>query len=216
MRRIFLQSLTALALSAGASAAFAQVWAHVDENGVTQFTNLPQANGRLVLAGPDIVTIPSVGMEQAARQAVAVVSAKPAFRELQPHLAEVAATHGVDPALVKAVAVAESAFNPQAVSHKGAVGLMQVMPATAQRYAMQHLPRSEVAQKLKDPRLNADLGTRYLADLQRLYPDRLDLVLAAYNAGEGAVARAGHQIPNFRETQHYVRKVMAVYRLLAG
>lgn len=216
MRRFFLCSLSTLVLGTGASAALAQVWAHVDENGVTQFTNLPQAHARLVLAGPEPVAVPSAGLEQSARQAVAVVSAKPVFRELQPHLQEVAATHGVDPALVKAVAVAESAFNPQAVSHKGAVGLMQVMPATAQRYAMQALPREEVVRKLKDPRVNAELGTRYLADLLRLYPGRLDLVLAAYNAGEGAVARAGHQIPDFRETQHYVRKVLAVYKLLAG
>ena len=182
-----------------------------------QFTNVPQANARLVLAGPsEAGTAVTPGHESAARQAVAVVSAKPAFAELQPHLREVAANHGVDPALVKAVAVAESAFNPHAVSHKGAVGLMQLMPATAQRYAMQHLPVQEVALKLKEPRLNADLGTRYLADLMRLYPGRLDLALAAYNAGEGAVARAGHQIPNYRETQQYVRKVLAIYKVFTG
>ena len=104
MRRFFLCSLSTLVLGTGASAALAQVWAHVDENGVTQFTNLPQAHARLVLAGPEPVAVPSAGLEQSARQAVAVVSAKPVFRELQPHLQEVAATHGVDPALVKAVA----------------------------------------------------------------------------------------------------------------
>lgn len=218
--------LKAVALAAGAglalSAAQAQVWAHVDENGVTHFTNVPQAHGRLVLAGPPepapaVESVPvAAGAEAAARRAVASVSAKPVYQDLQPHLHQVAQAHGVDLALVKAVAVAESAFNPLAVSHKGAVGLMQVMPATAQRYAMQHLPRAEVAQRLKDPRLNAELGVRYLADLQRLFPGRLDLVLAAYNAGEGAVTRAGHQIPNYRETQHYVSRVLALYRVLTG
>lgn len=196
----------------------AQVWAHADENGVMQFTNLPQSGGTLILAGPPPAadTRPEAGAEAdaSARRALAVVNAKPAYAQIQPHLQAAAAVHGVDPALVKAVAVTESAFNTQAVSHKGAVGLMQVMPATAQRYAWQHLSRHEVAQKLKDPRLNAELGTRYLADLLRLYPGRLDLALAAYNAGEGAVARAGHQVPNYRETQHYVRKVLALYRVL--
>lgn len=217
----------ACALGAGllAPAAQAQVWAHVDDNGVTQFSNVPQANARLVLAGPPPAPAPEspplvggtdAGADAAARRAVAHVATKPEFQHLVPHLQQVAQTHGVELALVKAVAVAESAFNPQAVSHKGAVGLMQVMPATAQRYAMQHLPRTEVARKLKDPRLNAELGVRYLADLQRQFPGRMDLVLAAYNAGEGAVTRAGHQIPNYRETQHYVRKVLALYRVLAG
>lgn len=196
----------------------AQVWAHIDEDGVIQFTNLPQPRGTLILAGPTPVANPPSEMfsdaETLAKRALAVVNAKPAYALIQPHLQAAAAVHGVDPALVKAVAVTESAFNTQAVSHKGAVGLMQVMPATAQRYAWQHLSRHEVAQKLKDPRLNAELGTRYLADLLRLYPGRLDLALAAYNAGEGAVARAGHQVPNYRETQHYVRKVLALYRVL--
>lgn len=197
----------------------AQVWVQVDENGVRHFSNQPHPQAQLILGGAPSDAASSMATEQGedqARRALAAVRAKPAFHELQPHLVEAAAAHGVDPALIKAVAVAESAFNPNAVSHKGAVGLMQVMPATAQRYGFQHLPRAEVALRLKDPRLNADLGTRYLADLQRLYPGRLDLVLAAYNAGEGAVARAGHQVPNFNETRHYVRKVLAVYRVLIG
>jgi soluble lytic murein transglycosylase-like protein len=71
-----------------------------------------------------------------------------------------------------------------------------------------------VVQKLKEPGLNIQVGTRHLAELTRLYPGRMDLVLAAYNAGQGAVSRAGHQIPNYRETQNYVRKVLAMYKLL--
>jgi soluble lytic murein transglycosylase-like protein len=120
----------------------------------------------------------------------------------------------LDYALVKAVTATESAFNPNAISHKGAVGLMQIMPATAAQYGVRSEPGVSVTQKLKAPDVNIQIGTRLLADLFRLYPDRIDLVLAAYNAGQGAVSRAGHQIPNYRETQNYVRKVLAVYKVL--
>jgi soluble lytic murein transglycosylase-like protein len=91
---------------------------------------------------------------------------------------------------------------------------MQIMPATATQYGVRPEPGVSISQKLKVPDVNIQVGTRLLADLFRLYPGRVDLVLAAYNAGQGAVSRAGNQIPNYRETQNYVRKVLAVYKIL--
>jgi len=113
-----------------------------------------------------------------------------------------AAQHQVDPALIKAVMHVESAFNPHAVSDKGAQGLMQVMPETGQRYG---------AQDLFDPVQNVRAASLYLKDLQKLFKNNTKLVLAAYNAGENAVLR--HKgIPPYDETRDYVRKVMKVHR----
>lgn len=114
-----------------------------------------------------------------------------------------ASAHQVDAALVKAVMHIESAFNPHAVSHKGAQGLMQLMPDTAQRYG---------AYDLFDPVQNVRAGVRYLKDLQKLFKNNTRLVLAAYNAGENAVLRY-KGIPPYHETQGYVRKVMKMHRV---
>jgi soluble lytic murein transglycosylase-like protein len=100
------------------------------------------------------------------------------------------------------------------VSPKGAVGLMQIMPATAERYGVTADKKTPVEKKLTDPRTNIKTGTRYLRYLLDLFPGRLELALAAYNAGEGAVQRAGNQIPNYRETQNYVKTVMQLYAML--
>jgi soluble lytic murein transglycosylase-like protein len=109
----------------------------------------------------------------------------------------------LDPALVHAVIHVESRHRQQAVSPKGAIGLMQVMPATAARYGIPNPGRS--------PRVNLAAGTLYLRDLMQMFDNRLDLVLAAYNAGEGAVLRHASRIPPYRETQSYVRAVLAQY-----
>jgi soluble lytic murein transglycosylase len=108
----------------------------------------------------------------------------------------------IDPDLVKAIIRVESNFDPRAVSRKGAQGLMQLMPATAARHA--------VADAF-DPAQNIAGGVRYLRKLIGLFPGDLRLVLAGYNAGENAVARHGG-VPPYRETQQYVRKVLALYR----
>ena len=110
----------------------------------------------------------------------------------------------LDPALVHAVISIESGYNPAARSPKGALGLMQVMPATAARYGVRDPGRS--------PAANLKAGTLYLSDLMQLFDSRIDLVLAAYNAGENAVLRYGQRIPPYRETQQYVPAVLARYR----
>jgi hypothetical protein len=110
---------------------------------------------------------------------------------------EAADRHHVDPAVIRAVIQTESNWNSGALSRKGAGGLMQLIPTTAQRFG---------ASDLFNPQQNIDAGVRYLKTLLERYNGNLDLALAAYNAGEGAVDRA-HGIPAFRETQDYVRKV---------
>jgi hypothetical protein len=114
---------------------------------------------------------------------------------------EAAERHRVDPALVRAVIQAESNWNPKAYSRKGAGGLMQLIPTTAHRYG---------ASDLFDPQQNINAGVKYLRTLLERYNGNLDLALAAYNAGEGAVDRA-HGVPSFRETRNYVQKVQNAY-----
>jgi soluble lytic murein transglycosylase-like protein len=136
------------------------------------------------------------------------------YRHAQPLLRDAARSQGVDYELLKALIVAESGFDPKAVSPKGAIGLMQVMPATAERWGVRGDAKQSIEKKLADPQLNVRTGTRYLRHLMGLFPDRLDLALAAYNAGEGAVQRAGNRVPNYRETQNYVKTVMHLYAML--
>jgi hypothetical protein len=114
---------------------------------------------------------------------------------------EAAERHNVDPALVRAVIETESNWNPSAYSRKGAGGLMQLIPTTAQRYG---------ANDVFNPQQNIDAGVRHLKGLLERYNGNLELALAAYNAGEGAVDRA-HGIPAFRETRNYVQKVQDAY-----
>ena len=116
-------------------------------------------------------------------------------------LATAAERHGVDGLLLAAVVHTESGFTPRAVSPRGAVGLMQVLPATAEAYG---------ESDLRDPWVNVDVGSRYLGSLIDQHDGDLELALAAYNAGPAAVARHGG-VPPFRETREYVRKVLGRY-----
>jgi soluble lytic murein transglycosylase-like protein len=121
-----------------------------------------------------------------------------------PLIEQQAKVRGLDPALVKAVVAVESAFDPAAVSPKGAIGLMQVIPATAERYGLVADARRTIEQKLMDPVTNVRIGTRYLADLLKRFENDLTLALAGYNAGEYAVERYDRRVPPYRETQAYV------------
>lgn len=109
---------------------------------------------------------------------------------------------GLDPALASAVMYVESRYCANARSPKGAVGLMQIMPATGVRYGVDSID------KLADPRTNIEVGVLYLRDLLAMFPGRVDLAVAAYNAGEGAVRRHGNQIPPYTETKAYVEQVL--------
>jgi len=110
--------------------------------------------------------------------------------------------HGVDRDLVQAMILAESSYNPHAVSAAGAVGLMQLMPETARRYG---------ASDPLDPEKNVHAGVRYLKELLVRFDGNMELAVAAYNAGAGAVERAGMRVPNNPETEAFVPRVIAYY-----
>jgi soluble lytic murein transglycosylase-like protein len=121
--------------------------------------------------------------------------------EFDPLITRAANDHSLDPRLVKSVMLVESGFNPAAVSPKGARGLMQLMPATASRHGVRNI---------HDPAQNIAGGTKYLSHLLGLFGGNLEKSLAAYNAGEGAVARYGG-IPPYDETRNYVRRALTAY-----
>ncbi len=131
------------------------------------------------------------------------------IRALVPAVADAARRWDIDPLLLHAVAHVESRHNPQALSHAGARGVMQVMPATARRFGVAD-PRRE----LHEPAVGIEVGAEYLKTLQRRFGNDLPLVLAAYNAGEGAVEKYGRRVPPYPETQNYVRDVMRTYAAL--
>ncbi|MBI3896380.1 MAG: transglycosylase SLT domain-containing protein [Acidobacteria bacterium] len=114
-----------------------------------------------------------------------------------------AGEHRVDPELIRAIVQVESNFNPNAVSPKGAMGLMQLIPATARRFGVSNA---------FDPKANLDGGIRYLKYLMELFNGDLQLTLAAYNAGENLVTRVG-RVPSLSETRNYVRKISQLYTL---
>lgn len=123
------------------------------------------------------------------------------------HIEKSAAAAGLDPRLVLAVVMEESGGNPSARSPVGARGLMQLMPGTARQLGVHNA---------LDPAANLSGGTRYLSEQLERFGGRVDLALAAYNAGPGAVDRAGGRVPGFRETRGYVQRVMARYERLKG
>lgn len=121
--------------------------------------------------------------------------------DIDSAIEEAAARHNVDPNLVRAVVKVESNFNPNAVSRKGAMGLMQLMPSTARQLKVNNP---------FDPEQNVDAGVRHLKQLLESYGGDIKLTLAAYNAGAGAVARSSG-VPRYAETQNYVRRITNLY-----
>ena len=119
-------------------------------------------------------------------------------------IAQAAADYGVDEKLLHAVIQAESAYNPEARSPVGAVGLMQLMPDTAVRYGVRAEDRTDPAESIKG-------GARYLRDLMKMFNSDVRLAVAGYNAGENAVRKYNNSIPPYPETQNYVAQVLAFY-----
>ena len=214
--------------------AHADIWGYVDERGTAHFaaekldaryalflrgdgafdsrTDIPAIGLNAPASTPFFV--PSAAQSGSAARLLSLFSVSPTYQKLGTHLQEASSAHGVDYALLQALIATESGFDPAAISPKGAVGLMQLMPDTARRYGVAGDAKTPVEKKLTDPRTNIKAGTRYLRYLLDLFPGRLELALAAYNAGEGAVQRAGNKIPNYKETQNYVKTVMQLYAVL--
>jgi soluble lytic murein transglycosylase-like protein len=184
--------------TAFSSAATANIYSFTDEKGVVHFSNLPHMDKRFRM----VYRIPTTGnMRPNAWSASGPVNID--IGKYVPIIANAAKINGLDPKLIHAVIRAESGYNARALSPKGAVGLMQLIPATAQRYGVANI---------NDPSDNIHGGTRYLRDLLTMFNGNVELALAGYNAGENAVIRAGHRIPNYPETMAYVPKVMNFYR----
>ena len=220
-----LAAVLALALAGLACGVRAEVWGYVDDKGAAHFAS-EKVDERYVLfyrGGESFDT--SEGLPDRMPRAVAVPTSSsarllaffevsPGYKQVKHHIREAARKHGIDYELLQALIATESGFDASAVSPRGAVGLMQVMPATAQRYGVQADRKASIDVKLADPATNIRAGSRYLRYLLDLYPGNMELALAAYNAGEGAVQRAGNRIPNYRETQDYVKTVLQLYTML--
>lgn len=195
------QLLLCLGLLSGSPAAQADIYGFIDERGVRNYSDLPSdPRARLLWRdqnGPKAIAIPDTA---------GLLRSLPAH--LLPEIEAAAAEHAIDPLLLKAVVAVESHANPKARSPKGAMGLTQLMPATAARYGVRNA---------YDVRQNLAGGARYLRDLLKLFNNDVSLALAAYNAGENAVIRHGHRIPPYAETKRYVPTVlaqMAIFRRL--
>jgi soluble lytic murein transglycosylase-like protein len=165
----------------------------------------PDAEMVIATSVADLPRSVSISMPRAATHPIAVARTHRADNRSDLIYA-VAQRYRIDPHLLAAVVRTESAGNGRAVSRKGALGLMQVMPATARSLGVDDPQRL-----LSDPGLALEVGATYLKILQARLGNNVPLVLAAYNAGPGAVVRAGMRIPAYRETQAYVGKVMAGY-----
>jgi soluble lytic murein transglycosylase-like protein len=207
------QCMTALAFGLNATAR-ADIWGYVDETGAARIsTQKLDDRYQLFFKGGTTFEAPDAAADAQSR---AAFERTPSFRRAMgqpnagrfaPLIERYAELQHLDPALVKAVIAVESSFQPDAVSVKGAVGLMQIIPETGERYGIVGDATRSIEQKLRDPAINLRVGTRYLHDLLVLFADDLDLALAAYNAGENAVTRYDNTIPPFAETLEYVKLV---------
>ena len=224
-----LSALTAVVLGGPAQA---DVWGFVDSKGVAHFASerideryelfFRSAETFDTTQDPPPAEIPSaiIGVPlpplppMAPTKLITFFEVSPTFKQVRQHLHDASKDHNIDFELLQALIAAESGFNSLAVSPKGAIGLLQIMPATARRYGVDGDRKASIERKLFDPRTNIKTGTRYLRDLINMFPGQLELALAAYNAGEGAVQRAGNQIPNYKETQAYVKRVLEIYSVL--
>lgn len=165
-----------------------------------------QANsGASIQASPASVGRTPLRRERAAPRPSPTRSDAQRVLALVPVMDAAARKHDIDPLLLHAIARVESRHNAKAISHAGARGVMQVMPMTGRRFGV---GRTEA---LHDAATNVDVSATYLKVLQRRFGNDLALILAAYNAGEGAVERHGRRIPPYRETQGYVRSVLSEY-----
>jgi soluble lytic murein transglycosylase-like protein len=170
-------------------AVHADIYKYVDNEGVLHLTNVP--------------SIPNAKYVLILREKRILFQSNIDVNKFDHIISNAAKKYKIDPILIKAIIKAESNFNHEAVSPVGAQGLMQLMPATA--YALQ-------VQDVFHPENNIEAGARYLRYLLNTYRGNLKLTLAAYNAGESSVAKYNNNVPPYRETQNYIRRVLSYYK----
>lgn len=203
-----------LSLLVSGGGAHAALWGYVDGEGVAHFAER-QLDSRYGLViddakrpakAPDKVpgkTTPSSAI-------LTWFDISPDVKRVQPWVHEASNRHGVDAELINAVIAVESGFNERAVSPRGAVGLMQLMPTTAARFLGKGDNLRVTAERLAEPRTNIAVGAQLLAELLKRHP-RIDIALAAWSAGDEAVRRSGGQMPPIDETRAHVHQVLELY-----
>jgi soluble lytic murein transglycosylase-like protein len=195
---IFYAAVLTATLHAMAAEAHSKIYRYVDADGIKHYTDVPDNNRyKLLVLSPHDMT-------QSGDYYDATLMAR--ATQYDSIIEKAAVSASVEPNLLRAVIVVESGFNSRAVSKRGAVGLMQLMPATATRFGVSNP---------YDPKQNVRAGARYLKLLIDRFGQDIHLALAAYNAGEEAVERNGGRIPPFAETMAYVPRVLKFYRMLA-
>ena len=181
----------------------ADIYRYTDENGVIHFSNvgLPIAHNQSKVKAKAEATKGNTALTSTRKTAARAAEKQPSTETYADIIARACDRHGVDPALVQAIVKVESDFNPFALSQKGAMGLMQLMPQTAVDMNVRNT---------FNPHDNIDGGVKYLRYLIDRYAGNLSLALAAYNSGETAVKKWG-TVPPFPETQSYVKKILGLY-----
>ena len=182
----------------------ADIYRFQDEKGVVHFTNAPTDSKYQLFLKEQQKSRTSLPSKGNLKNFSSTISNLNNYTQLAPHIDEVSQQYGIDPKLIQAVIHVESNFDPQAVSPKGAQGLMQLMPQTA---------RDLQVSDAFSPKENIDGGTRYLRYLMDIYNQDMSLALAAYNAGPEKV-NLYRGIPPYQETKTYVQRVMQIYNRL--
>lgn len=182
-----------LSLCVISNEARSDIYTFTDVSGTPNFSNVP-TDERYVLALREQATF---SLQQSR------IIGRDHKQTYKPEIKRAATSHQIDPALLQAVIATESNYKPHAVSRKGALGLMQLMPETALRYGVSDP---------FNPEQNIQAGAQYLSSLMLRFNNDLPLVLAAYNSGEANVIKYGERIPPFSETRAYVPKVIGLYR----
>ncbi len=183
----------------------AELWGYVDGNGVAHVAPTQVDSRYHVVLGNTTGEARVPGKTDGAGGLLTWLDFAPEVKSLQAVLRNASKAHGVDVELLKAIIAVESGFKPNAVSPRGAVGLMQIMPVGATPQA-----RAEEAQRLLDPTHNVDTGARLLSKLMHRF-GRIDVALAAWNAGVGTVMKHGGGMPPIDETQAHVHLVLELY-----
>jgi soluble lytic murein transglycosylase-like protein len=189
----------AVALGFACWDARAQVYSGLSESGsIVLSSSVDDVAQTVLIEAERVMSVPAVAQVQPVPDVLGAVPLN-----YQSFIQEASAVYHLPKELIHAVISVESNYNPNAVSPKGARGLMQLMPATARRFG---------SNNSADPRQNILTGSRYLRWLLDFFDEDVELAIAAYNAGEAAVVQAGNKIPRFAETQRYVPKVLSIYK----